>query len=410
MGNLTSIHLVPAAFACAGLLVICGCGERRSPAAVGASARGGGTATEDRAIAACAGQAYRQSDWDRDVAASVRLACAGLTRKGKTPDDPFRDRAARRARVASLQNAVNYMLVRGSAAGRAFDCDDAVLNRVRDRYSQSAFRQKGKFASLTNLVSSEDYQVIDHLARKTAVVESFLSREFAPKFRVSDSEIDAAWSNVVRLAELADQTNRTIRATAQDVVRRARGGEDFTRLVRAYSQDANSDENGFIEEKTESDFASDKPGVWAAVAKLKPGEVSEPLDSEEGLSIFKLARIEPPNDEHDEDWRILQRIVFHRMLKYPYETRDDLAMALQEKARREMGASAVRELVAENPVTFPTGVEGFSRDLLIMLRAYSRDIVVPEAKGLSGAYLKALQMKRKQRQPKNKENHESHEH
>ena len=378
---------------CAGLLAVWGCDAHKKETA-------DSSPSEDAVLVACATKTYCRAEWDCDVAASVRLACAGLARNGKTPDAKFRAKTERHARKASLQNAINYLLVRSSALGRDFESDPETLKRVQDRYSRGVFQKKGKFEEIAELVSPEDYREIEELARRTSVVEGFLQKNYAPRFKVKDSEIDVAWSNVVALSEMADKTNQTLMATAREVTRRARAGEDFTRLVHQYSQDANSDENGFIEEKTESDFSSDKPAVWTAVSRLKPGEVSEPLDSEEGLSVFKLVRIEGPNDDHpDEEHRILQRVVFHRMLKYPFETKEDLAVSMRDNARLEMGAAAVKELVAENPVTFPSGVEGFSRDLLVMLRAYSKEIVVPQAKGLSGALLKAIKMRRNHEEP-----------
>ena len=366
-----------------GLLILGGCGGHQGESAATRPHEG-------EVLVRCAAMAYSRSEWDREVLASVSLAGKSPRRAGKAMDARTREKVEGHARTTCLMNAVNYLLVKSSAAGRRLDADEAHLKRVQDRYSREVFRKDGKYGNLAGLVSGEEFQAIDAVVRRTAVVERFLAEVMSPRFKVSEAEIDEAWSNVVKQAALADATNSVLMATARDVVRRARAGEDFTSLVHAYTQDVNSDADGYVEEKTEMDFSADKPGVWAVVSRLNVGDVSDPLDSEEGLSIFRLARIEPPNEEHDENWRILQRIVFHRMLKYPYKTRDELAVALREDARRRMGVAAIRELVAENPVSFPSGLKGFSRETLLMLRAYSKEIVVPKAKGLSGAMFKAL--------------------
>lgn len=367
----------------AGLLVLCGCEEHTAKELIE-------KLPKDEVLIKCAEMTYERHEWERDVAASVNLACKSPRRAGMVVDEKTRKKYADHAKATCLRNAINYLLVKSSSAGRNLDADDAHLKLVQSRYSREVFRKDGMYQNIQEFMSNEEFKAIDDIVRRTAVVERYISEMVAPRLKVSETEVDAAWSNVVRLAELADVTNSALMATAHDVVRRARAGEDFTSLVHAYTQDVNSDDDGYIEEKTETDFAADKPGVWQAVSRLNVGEISDPLDSEEGLSIFRLARIEPTDDEHDEDWRILQRIVFHRMLKYPYKTREELAEALHENAQRKIGIEAIRELAAENPVSFPSGLNRFSREILLMLRAYSDKIVVPNAKGLSGAMLKAL--------------------
>jgi peptidyl-prolyl cis-trans isomerase SurA len=83
---------------------------------------------------------------------------------------------------------------------------------------------------------------------------------------------------------------------AAEVMNKLKGGESFAELARTYSEDPSASvggDLGFIKkEHLMKEFGE-------AVAKLKPGEVSEPFWSEMGLHIIKLEGIKPGKSEHE---------------------------------------------------------------------------------------------------------------
>jgi peptidyl-prolyl cis-trans isomerase SurA len=75
---------------------------------------------------------------------------------------------------------------------------------------------------------------------------------------------------------------------AQDVYQKARSGEDFARLALAYSNSQTALEGGSLGWRKESElptFLSD------LIAKLKPGEVSEPLRTPTGFHLVRLNEV-----------------------------------------------------------------------------------------------------------------------
>ncbi len=305
-----------------------------------------------------------------------------------------------RAEAKSLVAEINYMLVAGSEKGRDGEPSADEVKKVEDDYSVSYFGTKGRFGDFAAVLPQEDFKVICDQVRKLATVSAFADRHYADRYRVSEQDIATAWTNIVEHNKLIDATNACIYAMAHDLVRRARDGEDFSKLADAHSQDECGEPGGVLPGLHMDDYAYDKPAVWAAISALKSGEVTEPLDSEDGLAIFKLVSVtnclcsgEESSEEKDYH---LQRIILHRALKVPYESVDELATEMRAQKKREMWRQIVMDLTTENPLSFPSGFEKFSSDSLFALRAYSRDVPKPKLNKLESMVLKALKAKKKQ--------------
>jgi parvulin-like peptidyl-prolyl isomerase len=96
--------------------------------------------------------------------------------------------------------------------------------------------------------------------------------------RVDPSSSNADWQKAMEEAE--------------GLVKRLRAGEDFAAMAREYSGDITADEGGDMGYM----HAGMLPGLpEKTVAKLQPGEVSDPVRLLEGVAIFRLTdRIQPP--------------------------------------------------------------------------------------------------------------------
>lgn len=323
-----------------------------------------------------------------------------------------------RAEARSLAAEINYMLVSSSARGRGLKPSERELKKVKDDYSVSYFGKKGRFEELSSVLPQEDFKVLCDQAQKIAVVNTFADRQYAEKYRVSEQDVATAWTNVVAHNTFADATNACLSATAHDLVRKARAGEDFARLADCYSQDEDKEPGGVVPGLHKEDYAADKPSVWAAISALKPGEVTEPLDSDDGLAIFKLDSVSPcrcsgEESAEEKDYH-LRRIVFHRALKYPYETADDLVVELNAQKKKQMWRQVITDLTAEHPLSFPLGFDCFSPDSLLMLRAYSGDVPKPKLNKMENLVLNALKARQQKKQDqspvKEQETHENHKH
>ena len=75
---------------------------------------------------------------------------------------------------------------------------------------------------------------------------------------------------------------------AQDVYERAKGGEDFAKLAVAYSNSQTAFDGGSLGWRKGSELPTFLADV---IAKLKPGEVSEPLRTPTGFHIIRLNEV-----------------------------------------------------------------------------------------------------------------------
>jgi parvulin-like peptidyl-prolyl isomerase len=105
-------------------------------------------------------------------------------------------------------------------------------------------------------------------------------QQLRPRIAATDAEIDAY------LAQHPELDPKAARTKTEDILRRARAGEDFTALAREYSGDPGSKQNG-------GDLGwfgrgmMVKPFEDAAFA-LKPGEISDIVETQFGFHIIKL--------------------------------------------------------------------------------------------------------------------------
>jgi peptidyl-prolyl cis-trans isomerase SurA len=102
---------------------------------------------------------------------------------------------------------------------------------------------------------------------------------------------------------------------AQEVYTRAKGGEDFAKLALAYSKSQTALEGGALGWRKGGELPTFLTDV---VAKLKPGEVSEPLRTPTGFHIIRLNEIR--GSDHKE---IEKQVHVRHILMKTTELKDD---------------------------------------------------------------------------------------
>jgi peptidyl-prolyl cis-trans isomerase SurA len=133
---------------------------------------------------------------------------------------------------------------------------------------------------------------------------------------------------------------------AEDVYERAKGGEDFAKLAVAYSNSQTAFEGGALGWRKGSELPTFLTDI---VAKLKPGEVSEPLRTPTGFHIIKLNEVRGGSQQSVED----QVHVRHILMK-TNELADDATVKLKLNALRERilkgeDFSGLAQTVSEDP-------------------------------------------------------------
>ncbi|MFJ3047934.1 peptidylprolyl isomerase [Herbaspirillum chlorophenolicum] len=212
--------------------------------------------------------------------------------------------------VSVPQTEVDRMLQALPPAERAAIKNDraGLENWLRQRVTSEALlreaRSKG-WADRPEIKERVDAAVKEITGR--IVATSFLeSMTQVPADYPSDADIKAAYEQnkagynlpaTYRVAQIYLQTspndaagNKKVAEKAKSLATQARSG-DFAALAKAESQDQNSAARGG--EVGTLALTDMLPEVRDAVAKLKPGQVSEPVQAAAGIHIVKLIDAQP---------------------------------------------------------------------------------------------------------------------
>jgi parvulin-like peptidyl-prolyl isomerase len=118
------------------------------------------------------------------------------------------------------------------------------------------------------------------LQHARAVAQKYAVDKLQAKMKATDEEITAYLAQHPEL-----DTDTKNRAKAEEVLKRARAGEDFAKLAQEFSSDGSKDKGGDLGWFGKGDMV---PEFEQAAYALKPGEISNVVQSKFGFHIIKL--------------------------------------------------------------------------------------------------------------------------
>ncbi len=186
--------------------------------------------------------------------------------------------------------------------------------------------------------------VLQHISVTPREIDQFLDRQAkAPSER---NEYNVSHILIAVGQEASPGQQEAAARRAQEVYERARSGEDFAKLAVAYSNSQTALEGGALGWRKGPELPTFLSEV---IAKLKPGEVSEPLRTPTGYHIIRLNEIRGGSENAVED----QVHVRHILMK-TNELADDATVrgkleALRERILKGEDFAAVAQVTSQDP-------------------------------------------------------------
>ena len=171
------------------------------------------------------------------------------------------------------------------------------IGQIKSQFPNEAEFQKELAKRHTTMAELQEDQRRDILNLKT------IEAEVAPRLTVTPQELDAFYQQnpdrfqepeqvrashiLISVAQDATpEAKQAAKAEADGILKRVKAGEDFAALAKAHSKDpgsaqAGGDLNFFPKEQMVPEFSN---AAWA----LKPGEISDVVQSQFGYHIIKL--------------------------------------------------------------------------------------------------------------------------
>ncbi len=224
---------------------------------------------------------------------------------------------------------------------------DALAKQGED---YAAYREDLRKEITLSLLRQRD--VLQHISVTPREIDQFLDKQAKTPSEHNEYNVSHILIAVAQEASLAQLDQAAKRAA--DVYQRAKGGEDFAKLAVANSNSQTALEGGALGWRKGSELPTFLSDV---IARLKPGEVSEPLRTPTGYHIIRLNEVRGASEKAVED----QIHVRHILMKTT-ELADDATVrqkltALRERILKGEEFAGLARTTSEDPGSATEGGE-----------------------------------------------------
>jgi peptidyl-prolyl cis-trans isomerase SurA len=229
---------------------------------------------------------------------------------------------------------------------------DEMLNGA---LSDVAQRNNMSFADLPRELERQgvDYRTYRDEIRKQLTLQLLRQRDVIGRINISPRELDQAMARQQNAPDLNSEYNvshilvsvpvsatpeqiQAREARAKEVFEKAKGGQDFAQLAVTYSDSTTNIEGGSLGWRKGSQLPSI---VGDAIAKMKAGDISDPIRTPSGFHMFRLNEIRGGNQQS-----VVSQVHARHILLRTSELEDD--QTVQQKL------AAIRKRIVEGGEDF----------------------------------------------------------
>ncbi len=362
--------------------LLAGCSESDSPAKAesGSSQSGNAVRAEKKAkpsnfpvdnldstsvVIRVNSQPITQRQYEDWLHLRVRMFCEANRLTERSRDDRL-DRVRADSRVRAWNELIRRELLRQEAVRLGVKGDPKNIETLQKRFMRQIKHGKEDFGAIGRIFGEKDAELIRAYIASAALEDACLEAATTNDIsNVTDEELDAKIEFIKDWNIRADASNAVQIARAKAAKAEILGGRYFYDVTTNCADFAQEDGKEWQVVEL-SDFEADEPlAKWLMTAR--PGDISDPMDLEDGISIVGLRMIYTGDDEGDETeedegpqydivrcaFRIFEKI------EEPDDReqfRKDLLAEKRNVAMRSLG----QRLVDASVVEFPYGEKVFA--------------------------------------------------
>lgn len=198
---------------------------------------------------------------------------------------------------ASLDQLIEEALLRQYAESRNYKVTDAQVNAT---IKDLELRNKQPEGSFLEFAGREKDTALNRI-KNDLIQQIVVQREILPRVTVTTEEVNRILQNLagqkrvderqisqIFLAVNEESRESAIRQQAYEIYKQLSDGGDFANMARTFSQDPAAREGGSLGWFNAGELAAP---FESALARIQPGQITEPVRSPTGWHIFKLINV-----------------------------------------------------------------------------------------------------------------------
>lgn len=242
------------------------------------------------------------------------------------------------------------------------------LTRARNKFKNACKKSFQRWNSFLDGFSEGQRATVEDRVRVESVCSKvrawYLERN---PVTVTTQEVVNCQKRLENYHDRAMATNAVIWAHASNIWKKVVSGENFEMLANRYTEDDTDPEDGEWGDFLLSDFADEKP-LYDAILRMQPGEITPPIEGDNGLMILKLVSIDD-EDAHNESGVVnplkvrysFSRIFFRLPEFYERASFEKIMSTLKVLKENKSFGKFVDQLKSSTTITFPSGTAIFEQ-------------------------------------------------